>query len=264
MFRRHAIVSAILALSLLSAGIARAGEPQADAPSKPVDPYVAAFSYTPPPEKAPNSQGVTVAVAKASFFASKVPEGDETWAYQIKVLGKADPSTGEMLWFAFPQFQNLAAKLRRDVAEILYAKGFKVRGPYESSEAIPAADKKAIDLYFIPRMNLVFTEQMKKWKRGDEVLDMDIAVDGTITLEAQNLATRESLWTRTVPLEKIAFKSLLSALGYKASDRFNFIMNEVAKGIERQYPALMSSVSSAIDAQEIRGLKRGSTGKTGY
>lgn len=262
MTRKRAIVSGLIVLSFLAAGLAWSEEPNKD-----VEPYVASFAYTPAAEKAPNSQGVSVAVAKASFLASRVPASDETWSYQLKVIGKADPSTGEMLWFAFPQFQNLVAKLRKDVAEILFAKGFRVRGPYESYEAVPAADKNTIDLYFIPRMKLVFTQHAKKWKQSDETMDTDIEVDGTITLEAQNMATRESLWTKTVPLERIAFTSRMPSSGYHVNDRFNSIMNETAKGIERQYQTLMSNVSASIDPQEIRALKQSGAagkGKTGY
>ena len=179
--------------------------------TKNVDPYVAAFPYAPSAEKAPNSQGITVAIAKPSFFAAKVPEGDETWAHQIRILNKVDPSTGEMLWFAFPQFQNLTIKFRKDVAEIVFAKGFKVRGPYESWETIPAADRSAIDLYFIPKMKLVFTQQAKKWKRGDETMDTDIAVDGTITIEALSHIAQTS--ARSDPRSRFAAAASFAA-GY--------------------------------------------------
>lgn len=265
MIRKYALISGFLIIYLLTAGISLAGEPQTEEAKQAVEPYVATFAYAPPTEKAPSSQGITVAVAKVSFIASKAPKGNELWAYQIKILGKVDPSTGEMLWFAFPQFQNLMPRLRKDVAEILFAKGFKVRGPYESYEVIPTADKNAIDLYLIPKMKLEFTQQTSKWKRGDDTIDTDIEVDGTITLEAQNMATRELLWTKTVNLEKIAFKSQMSSLSYNVNDRFNSIMNETAKGIERQYQTLMNSVSASIDSQELKSLKKNvDKGKTGY
>ena len=259
MIRRAATAAVALCVAVLAAGFV-----QAEEPAKDVEPYVAAFPYTPSIEKAPNSQGISVAVSKVSFVASKVPEGDETWALQIKILNKIDPMTREMLWFAFPQFQNLAAKLRKDVAEIFFAKGFRVRGPYESYEAVPAAEKKDIDLYVVPKMKLIFTQQAKKWKGREEFVETEISADGTITLEAQNMTNRESLWTRDVPLEKITFTSRMPAMGYQVGDRFNSIMNEVAKGIERQYPALMGRVAASVDPQEMKAMKKGSTGKTGY
>lgn len=262
MTTRSLLVSGVLFFSLLAAGLVWAEEPVKD-----VEPYVATFAYTPSTEKAPNSQGITVAVAKASFLASRAPVADEIWAMQLKTIGKADPSTGEMLWFACPQFYNLSAGLRRGVAELLFAKGISVRGPYESYESIPAADKKTIDLYLIPKMKLEFTEPSNMYKRGNGTVDTDVEVNGTIMLEAQNMTTRESLWTRTVPLEKIVFISRMPSSGFSAIYRFNSIMNEVAKGIERQYQTLMSSVSGSIDSQEMRSLKEGvaaSKGKTGY
>lgn len=264
MISKYALIPCIIVLHLFAAGISLAGEPQSGEATQAVEPYVATFAYAPSPEKAPNSQGVTVTVAKTSFLASETPKGGELWEYQIKVLGKVDPSTGETLWFAFPQFQNLAAKLRRDVAEILFAKGFNVRGPYESPETIPAADKKTIDLYFVPKMKLSFAQQFKKWKKSDKTVDEDIEVYGTIILEAHNIATRELLWTKTIPMEKIAFTSRMSSSGFSANDRFNSIMNEAAKGVERQYPTLMSGVMNAVDSQEIRSLKKSGAGKTGY
>lgn len=262
MNRKCALASGIFVLSILAAGIVWAEEPVKD-----VEPYVATFAYTPSKEKAPNSQGITVAVARASFLASKTPVNDELWVYQLKLIGKVDPSTGETLWFAFPQFYNLSAGIRRGVAELLFAKGISVRGPYESYESIPAADKKAIDLYFIPKIKLEFAESSNLYKRGDGTVDTDVEVNGTILLEAQNMTTRESLWTRTVPLEKIVFISRMPSTGFSAIYRFNSIMNEVAKGIERQFQTLMTSVSGSIDPQELRSLKKGGAagkGKTGY
>ncbi len=259
MTRTYTIAAVILCTVFLAAGLA-----QAEKPAKNVEPSVATFAYTPSTEQAPNSQGVTVAVAKASFFPSRVPDADDTWSHQLNLLDKIDPSTGEMLWFAFPQFQNLPARLRKDTAEILFAKGFKVRGPYESYSAIPAADKNTIDLYFIPKMKLIFTQRANKLNRGTDTIDTDIEVEGTVTLEVQKISTHESLWTKSIPLEKIAFTSRMPSAGYNVSDRFDSIMNEVAKGIERQYPTLMGSVAAAIDPQEIKALKKSSTGKTGY
>lgn len=263
MIKKSLMVSSVLLCFLLAAGLVWAEEPKTNEPKAKIEPYVAAFAYTPPAEKAPNSQGVAVAVAKASLFSSRVINASELWSYQLKVIGMADPSTGEMMWFAFPQFYNLAGSLRKDVAEILFAKGFKVRGPYDSYDAIPAADKKNIDLYFIPKLELTFTMNYRT-KRAFEGTDTDIEVNGTFTLEVQNMATRESLLRRTVPLERIAFTSHMQP-EYYVNDRFNSIMNEVAKGIERQYPILMNNVSGSIDPQELRSLKKSSAaGKTGY
>lgn len=85
-----------------------------------------------------------------------------------------------------------------------------------------------------------------------------------MTLDAQNMSTRESLWTKDIPMEKISFTSRLQSLGYNVEDRFNSIMNEVAKSIEQLYQTLMDNVSGAIDIQETTALKKGRKGNTGY
>ena len=260
MIRKFAIISGILILSFFAVGPVAADEAKDEA-KKEVEPYVATFAYAPPTEKAPNSQGITCAVAKTSFFPCDV--SDELWLNELKITGKADRSTDKMLWFAFPQFDNLAAKLRKDVAELLFAKGFRVRGPYASYEEIPPTDRNAIDFFFAPKMALTFTLR-DKTKRGYS--NTDIEVNGTITLEVQDMRTRELLWTIKTPLKKIVFASQ-NKMPYLVDDKFNSIMNEVVKGIEQQYPALMSSMSDSIDPREIRALKKSGAshkGKTGY
>ncbi|MFA4971102.1 MAG: hypothetical protein WC683_00715 [bacterium] len=253
MTRTYTIAAVILCTVFLAAGLA-----QAEEPAKNVEPYVATFPYTPPPEKAPNSQGITVAVAKTAFFPCEV--SDELWLNELKITGKIDGSTDKMFWFAFPQFYNLAGKLRKDIAELLFAKGFRVRGPYASYEEIPPTDRNAVNFYFIPKMALTFTLH-DKTKRGYS--NTDIEVNGTITLEVQDMATREPLWTINVPLERIVFTSRIQ-MPYHVDDKFNSIMNEVVKGIDQQYPTLMNSVSGHLDPQEIRALKKSGKGKTGY
>ncbi|MFH1830605.1 MAG: hypothetical protein ABH871_07505 [Pseudomonadota bacterium] len=233
----------------------------AEAPKETVEPYVPQFSYAPNPQNAPDSAGVTFAVGMPSCFPSSVP--NQLWINELKSTGKLDPASNKLFWFAFPQFVNLPFKMRRDVAELLYAKGFGIKGPYESSNAIPAADKKAIDLYLTPKINLTFTlRDVNKWLSGAE----NIEVNGAVGLEIRDMGSSELLWTKEVPLTKIELVWEMNRT-YFVETKFNTIMNAVAKGIEQQYSAIMSGISNAIDPQEMRALKKSgeaTRGKTGY
>jgi len=108
------------------------------------DKYTANFKYTLPVPEAPSSHEVIFTVANTNY----------------------EPAGG-LAWFAFPQFANLPGALRHDLTEVLIAKGFSVRGPYDSYDLIPFQDKKAIDLLLIPTVAL--TVSIKDQKEDIEI-----------------------------------------------------------------------------------------------
>ncbi|MFH1654916.1 MAG: hypothetical protein ABIE74_12820 [Pseudomonadota bacterium] len=223
-----------------------------------VEPYVATFAYKPLAQKAPGSQGVSFAVAKITPTPSETP--DQLWRDELSLFGKIDQAGDKMFWYSFAQFTNMGTKLRRDIAELLFAKGFKVRGPFDYYEAISPADKKSIDYYLIPKIEMMFTTRDVKKASS---ITTHVEVGATITMEIRDMKNFALLLMKKTAPIKIDLVCITGTT-YEAENKYNYIMNETVRGIEQQYSALMSDISKLLASQEIKPHKKQSQGKTGY
>lgn len=226
MIRKYVMVSVIAFLFVISF-IGCATMPVSQ--QKEVVKYVANFNYTPAARETANSAGVTFAV-------------------EINYRS----STGT-LWLLWPQFANLDAAMKQDLTKILGAKGITLRGPFDSYDLIPYQDKKASDLYAVPALDLsiVLGQGMSF-----------VTVSGKFTLLLKEIMTGELMWSKTIPLTSFSVQNLGGFRLTKIDGRLIEDLpktenrNDVAKGIEKQYPELMATISKLIDPEEMRMLKK--------
>ena len=215
--------------------------------------YAATFEYTPVIQGAPGSAEVTFAIANPAYIT--------------------DNKT--ILCFTSLQFGNLAKSMQDDLSELLIAKGFSVRGPFGSLDLIPYSDKKAIDLWLVPVVELSVTLKDKKEERGSiwamppvYYVSGNAEVSGKINLELREVVTRELMWSKSIPFTS-TFHYSLRIPNYVSSyyieggrkipnSPFDYalIMNDVAKEIEKQYPEFMATISKLIDPEEMRIIKK--------
>lgn len=211
--------------------------------------YVANFNYTPPAQETPGSAEVTFAIADVNY--------------------QSDSFTP---WLAWPQFANLDAAIKRDLPSLLTAKGFNLRGPFASYDLMPYQDKKATDLYVIPTLEISVTNISK---------GHTIKVKGKFTLVMKEIITGELMWSKTVPLSPFEFPEtevptwvkglpwddIVAGKEALVKDMNAGMKNEMAKGIEKQYPELISTIAKLIDPEEMRIIKKQCQelkGKKGY
>lgn len=243
--RKYLAVLTVAFLSVASVSYATM-EPPEKGPEK----YTPSLTYTPPSSAAANSAGVTFAIGSLSYWPADVPS--DLWMQELVPIKKI--YNGKMIWSTFPQFGNLDEALKQDFQKILMAKGFNIRGPFDSYDLIPYADKKGVDLYLTSTLGLTFALNDEKWE--DQVYSVgNVTVDGKITLELREIVTRELMWTKTIPLAKIEFPYRIRG-PYQVEGKFNIIMNETVKGLEKQYPDLTATISKLIDPEETRIIKK--------
>jgi hypothetical protein len=244
MGRKYLMVSVAVFLSVIFIGSAGAKSPKKEVPL-----YVANFTYTPAASAAPDSAGVTFAVGKVACLAS---------AKEPKPL------------FTYPQFDNLDKALKDDLLKLLIAKGFSVRGPFDSYDLMPYSDKKAVDLWLMPSIELSAGAANKVFSLND----IKVEVSGNIILELRELVTKELMWRKTIPFTKFevpfAWDKITWAAGTNAADVDNknimksvglvelksSSVNDAAKGIEKQYPDIMATISKLIDPEEMNAIKK--------
>lgn len=246
MAKRYIVVSCILFFSLLNSGLASARSPNGEADKKETSPYLANFSYTPEHPKARGSSGVTFTISAPVYVSdTKSTQGKD--------------------WRNSSSFSQLTAALKEDISEILVAKGFNVRGPFDSYDIIPYPEKKQIDLYLIPTLELFAT-----WKdtnvetqntgfsgkayRGTGTIE----ISGRLVINLQEIMTRELMWTKGIPIS-YSFPYDVRFPYFDTGSRpfdMGLVIDSMAKGLEQQYSGILTTFSNLLNTEEMHVIKR--------
>jgi hypothetical protein len=195
--------------------------------------YVAIFYYSPPSQAAVQQSPATFTVGKVVF----------------EYLGKKT-------WLHAPQFANMEKAVAEDLPEILTTKGLSVRGPFDSYDLIPYADKKSIDFFLIP----VVTPMVLL----PEVAESLIKVTVKMRLELREIITRELMWSKILTFTEFEVP-VTSVLHMYTFDKGKIVdvafapealENLMAKDMEKQYPRLMETIYTLIDLEEMIIIKK--------
>jgi hypothetical protein len=226
MRRKYPIVFVFILLSVIFVSCATAATKK----QQEEIPYVANFTYTPESQATPALAGVTFAV---------------------NVNYQSDSFTR---WLTWPQFANLDAAIKKDLTKIFEEKGITIRGFFDSHDLIPYQDKKASNLYAVPTLELSVTTPVA-WG--------SYTVSGKFTLLLKEIMTGELVWSKTIPLASFDFQRPKESFRVNVkNDRLIEDLleaggrNDVAKGIEKQYPELMTTISKLIDPEEMMIIKK--------
>ena len=241
--QKNILIAGLWALGLLALA---SFVPVWAAENEPVQ-YTPDFTYTPAVSAEPGSIDATFAVGNPNYH-----------------------SAGKLMWFSYPPFNGLNDALKNDLCKIFSAKGFKVRGPFDSYDLIPYQDKKAIELYAVPSLELSLTAPDDVYS----ISDIKIEAAGKLTLELRELQTKELMWIKTVPIPKFVFTYVLEKITWKDVLNSSQVNNKkfkktigsldigkpnmpgLAKGLEQQYPIVLDTLFKLIDPEEMLLLKK--------
>lgn len=189
------------------------------------------------------------------------------------VFGPSYKTSGGLMWFSSRQFANLHNAVQQDLQKVLVAKGLVVRGPYESYDFIPFQDKKVIDLLLLPTIefSVAFKDHKERaanmWQAGaDQIQTGNAEVRGRIILEVKEITTQELMWVKTIPFKNFTFPYFVKVsceeyiqIKKSAPDKlysYDPIFNGMAKGMEEQYPEIMSTFYKLLDPEEMTIIKK--------
>jgi len=195
--------------------------------------YAANFYYSPSSQAAVQKSPATFTVGKVVF----------------EYLGKK-------AWLHAPQFSDMEKAVAEDLPEILTTKGFSVRGPFDSYDLIPYADKKSIDFFLVP----VVTPMVLL----PEVAESPIKVTVKMRIELREIITRELMWSKIITFTELEVP-ITSVLHMYTLDKGKIVdvafapealENLMAKEMEKQYPSLMETIYTLIDPEEMIIIKK--------
>ena len=249
----------VLAATLLSGLFLGCRNPAPSEEEQKVDAYIPVFNYTPPAQATPGSAGVNFLLFNVSDeYKTDSAFRDENWfIYQ----------QGEK-WVLYDQFKSLGNGMGQGFLNLLTAKGFTVRGPFDSYDNIPFPDKKSSDLILIPTIEFSLNLLDAKFTPNLSMLHISLntynytgkfVLSGKVNLVLRETTTRELMWAKSIEIPKIELPYNITSrsggsLKYRAA--YNGILNDVAKAIEKQYPTIMETVGKYLDPEEMRLVKK--------
>jgi len=193
-------------------------------------------------------------------------------------LGSANTSLALVRPFYAPAFTDGSGELFRtfrdamasDVEELIIAKGFTLRGPYQSHDEMVFEDKKRTDILVQIEIAPQFTAFEGGWKTNVSILgaaystysyNAKVSLVGKINLSGVEPLTNEKIWSKSVlipPVENIVLQSSnrYSAPGSWESVRNDpGIYNALGAALQAQYSGIMEKVAAHFNVEEFSSLK---------
>ncbi len=155
------------------------------ASAPPKERYAPSFDYTPPEQAAPGSADVTFALVSPRYAE-------------------------EIDWIHVSPFTEFARNIGLDFQEVLSARGYTVRGPFETYDEMTFPDKKGSDLVLVPTLDVrveitnvqlddrvnLFTGKKTYVPKGDAILS------GRVTLSLTESLSNERMWFKSVDIDQ--------------------------------------------------------------
>jgi hypothetical protein len=162
-----------------------------------------------------------------------------------------------------------------DFEEMLVAKGYSIRGPYDTYDEIVYADKNETDLLLESSIDFTYewsSEALKKYRYhgGNYIapftrlqINGDLHLGGKVNLVIKEAITQEKLWVKSIPLvdkaipvltstykggtTKEALAMVLQDVGYK---------NAVYKALDDYYQKALKTAWNHLEPKELEALKK--------
>ena len=188
------------------------------------------FDYS-PPETTPGSANLTFAVVGAEIV-------DERRGTPI------------------PLFKTFASNMTKDFAEILTARGFSVKGPFQDYDRMTYSDKEGTDLILTAEVEFSSdTTQLRYSSIG--TINGSIIVSCHVNLVAKESLTRNRLWTKSVAITPITVE-LISRKAYPNGARLarllvneNKFHNDLGRALEGQYNEVLNRIYGYIEPEDM-------------
>jgi len=186
------------------------------------------FDYS-PPEMVPGSANLTFAVVGAEVVGGR----------------RGTP---------IPLFKTFTSNMTKDFAEILTARGFSVKGPFQDYDIMTYTDKEGTDLILTAEVEFSSdTSQLRSSSIGR--VSGSIIVSCHVNLVAYESLTRNRLWTKSVAITPITVE-LISRNVYPNGAFLGTLLrnenkfhNDIGRALEGQYTEVLNRIYGYIDPE---------------
>lgn len=207
----------------------------------------AKYTFTPPSEAVAGSSPVT--------FLQIRPEFIESFDYP-----------------GLEPFSGFATSLESDMQELIAARGFTARGPFQTADEVVFSDKQQSDFYMHTNLDLGIDISSVKASEQHTLASLisdtepkyrfvgDVRLEGKIRLTAVETLTGERLWVKTVDLPgKTVAVDGINDFGMdefaRAIQRDPGVRNPLTGALEQYYQTFMEATWAYLDPAEMEVLK---------
>lgn len=186
------------------------------------------FDYS-PPETMPGSANLTFAVVGAEIVGG---------------------SRGTPI----PLFKTFASNMTKDFGEILTARGFSVKGPFQGYDIMTYSDKEGADLVLTAEVEFSSDTTQLRFSSIGRVSGL-IIVSCHVNLVAYESLTKNRLWTKSVAITPITVE-LISRNVYPNGVSLatllvneNKFHNDIGRALEGQYNEVLNRIYGYIEPE---------------
>ena len=188
------------------------------------------FDYT-PSEATPGSAGVTFAVVGAQI---------ETPVFL---------------------FRTFASNMTKDFGEILTARGFSVKGPFNEYDLMTYSDKEGSNLVLTAEVEFISDLTQLSYSTFSKV-NGPLTVSCHVNLVAYESLTKNRLWTKSVAITPLRVE-LASRKAYpNGASLHTLLVNEnqfytaLGRALEAQYTEIMNRIYGYLEPKEMAIVKQ--------
>lgn len=167
-------------------------------------------------------------------------------------------------------FINFQDALGNDIEELMVAKGFSLKGPYQSFDEMIFEDKKHVETLVQIQIDPRFTAHEGSWKAHPSILGPaftsytykgKVSIVGKINLSGVEPLTNEKIWSKSVLIPNIEHIPIETSGKYKRMlndlELINdpSVYNMLGKALMKQYAGIMEKIAAHFNVEEFKTLK---------
>lgn len=171
-------------------------------------------------------------------------------------------------------FQSFGKGLSSDIEELIIAKGFTLKGPYQGYDEMVFEDKKNTDMVITIEINPQFTAAEGKWTAHEHLNLLStapsyntysyagkVSLVGKINLSGVEPLTNEKIWSKSVLIPNVENIDIITSGTYTTPVNSQELMedptvyNAVGKALQAQYTGIMDKVAAHFSVEEFKTLK---------
>ncbi len=175
-----------------------------------------------------------------------------------------------------PIYQRFSKNMGSDFEEMLIAKGYTIRGPYDTYDEIVFSDKSETDLMLEVEIDFSSTWANNAFKKSADALsaalgqtsykywlDGELLMGGKINLVIRESVTLEKLWIKSLKLSDKSIKVITNKVSASNDDTaFNQLVNSagylnpISTLLDEYYQQALTTAWNQLEPQELRALKK--------
>ena len=170
-------------------------------------------------------------------------------------------------------FQSFGKGLSSDIEELIIAKGFTLKGPYQGYDEMVFEDKKNTDMVITIEINPQFAAAEGGWTAHQHLNLLStapsyntysyagkVSLVGKINLSGVEPLTNEKIWSKSVLIPNVENIDIITSGTYANPVNSQELLNDpsynaIGKALQAQYNGILDKISAHFSVEEFNTLK---------